>query len=136
MSTKWREDLNYSHEKVMEIRTAATAFMNDTTWIAFFRKNMQYILDDAIVFYKANDSQVNSKKSVLFAINAPKEDQDKEIFIDPNKEPLKKLNKNEFTSFLEIWIGEKNGKKFTFNLLKREAHQIMQAFVNKRTTDK
>jgi len=136
MTTKWREDLNYPHEKVMKIRTAATAFMDDTTWIASSRKNMQKILDDAAIFYKANDSQINSKKSVLLAINAAKKDQDKEVLIGPNKEPLKKLDKNEFTRFLGIWIGEKNGKKFTSNLLKREAHQITQALINKKTTDK
>ncbi len=46
---------------------------------------MQKILDEAAIFYKANDFQINSKKSILIAINAPKKDLDKEIQIGSHK---------------------------------------------------
>ena len=136
MSTQWRENLNFPYTKKMEIRTAATAFMDDTTWIASSAENMQQILNEAAIFYKANDSQINSKKSVLLAINASKDDQDKEVLIGPNKEPLKKLSKEEFTRYLGIHIGEIDHKKYVFDLLQREIFHITQALNNKKTTDK
>ena len=117
MKTSWQSDFNYPHKESIRLRTAATAFMNDTTWIASLKSNMQRILDEASIFYKANDSQVNGKKSVLIAINSPKEDLNKMVYIGPNKEPLKKTDESEFTRYLGIWIGERNHKKFTTNLL-------------------
>ena len=45
MEAKWRQDLNFTKTDKIELRTAATAFMDDTTWIASFKTNMQRILD-------------------------------------------------------------------------------------------
>ena len=136
MTTNWKKDLNLHHREKIEIRVAATAFMDDTVWISSSRRNMQKILDEAAIFYKANDSQINSKKSVLIAINAPKEDQNKEILIGPNKDPLKKIPKEAFARYLGIWIGEKNQKSFTYNLLQREIYQVTHSLKGKKTTDK
>ena len=136
MSAQWRENLNFPYTKKIEIRTAATAFMDDTTWIASSAENMQQILNEAAIFYKANDSQINSKKSVLLAINAPKDDQNKAVLIGPNKELLKKLSKEEFTRYLGIHIGERDHKKYVLDLLQREILHITQALNNKKTTDK
>src|SRR5438876_10359218 len=68
VETKWQPNLNRPDEESIRLRTAATAFMDDTTWIASSKSNMQRILDEAAIFYKANDSQVNGKKSVLIVI--------------------------------------------------------------------
>ena len=136
METSWRPDLNSSRREELRIRTAATAFMDDTTWLASSRENMQKILDEAAIFYKANDSQINGKKSVLIAINSPKEDEDKEVLIGPNKEPLKKTKTSEYTRYLGIWLGEKDHKKFTIGLLQREILQVTNALSKKKVTDK
>ena len=45
--------------------------MDDTTWIARSKKDIDSILDEARIFYKANDSQINGEKSVLIIINNP-----------------------------------------------------------------
>ena len=97
---------------------------------------MQRILDEAAIFYKANDSQVNGKKSVLITINSPKKDLNKVVYIGPNREPLKKLDKNDFTRYLGIWLEEKNQKKFIINLLQREIFQVTQALGKKKATNK
>src|SRR5271170_7608395 len=135
METRWREDLNHIKENQIKLRTAATAFMDDTTWIASSKSNLQKILNEVAIFYKANDSQINSKKSVLLTINASKNDPDDIVFIGPNKEPLKKMEKTEFTRYLGVWMGEKDHKKFTFDLLQREIFQITQVLKHKKTTD-
>src|SRR5438552_13244028 len=110
METKWQSNFNCPDKESIRLRTAATAFMDDTTWIASSKSNMQRILDEAAIFYKANDSQVNGKKSVLIAINSLKKDPYKVVYIGPNREPLKKLNENDFTRYLGIWLGKKDQK--------------------------
>src|SRR5271170_2314708 len=135
MKIKWRKNLNSPEEKIIKLRTAATAFMDDTTWIVSSKTNMQRILNEAAIFYKANDSQINRKKSVLLTINASKENTSNIVLIGPNKEPLDKMKEDEFTRYLSVWIGEKDHKKFTFELLQRENFQITQTLKHKKTTD-
>src|SRR5271154_5679829 len=128
METHWKKDK-------IKLRTAATAFIDDIIWIASSKANLQKILDEAAIFYKANDFQINSKKSVLLIINASKNDPNDIVFIRPNKEPLRKMEKYEFTRYLGVWMGEKDHKKFKFNLLQREIFQITQALKYKKTTN-
>jgi hypothetical protein len=45
--------------------------MDDTTWIARSKEDMDSILEEARAFYEANDSQVNGSKSILITINNP-----------------------------------------------------------------
>src|SRR5438552_5111180 len=108
METKWQLNLNCPDKESIRLRTAATVFMDDTTWIASSKSNMQRILNKAAIFYKVNDSQVNGKKSVLIVINSPKKDLNKVVYIGPNREPLKKLDENNFTRYLGIWLEEKD----------------------------
>ena len=136
METRWRQNLNDSKENKIKLRTAATAFMDDTTWVASSKSNMQKILDEAAIFYKANDSQINGKKSVLIVINGPKNEKENEVFIGPNRELLKKIEENDFTRYLGIWIGEKDHKKYTIDLMQREISRITQALKYKKMTDK
>ena len=58
------------------------------------------------------------------------------FFIGPNKEILQKTEENEFTRYLGIWLGEKDHKKYTINLVQREIFHITQALKYKKTTDK
>ena len=75
--------------------------MDDTTWIAKSRADMEAILEDAREFYKANDSQVNSSKSVLITINNPKESPGV-VHAGLNKEPVQELDQKEHARFLEV----------------------------------
>src|SRR5438876_768044 len=97
---------------------------------------MQRNLDESVIFCKSNDSQVNGKKSVLIAISRRKKDPNKVVYIGSSRERLKKLDKNDFTRYLGIWLGEKDQKKFIINLLQREIFQVTQALGKKKTTDK
>src|SRR5437667_333676 len=45
-------------------------------------------------------------------------------------------DKNEFIRYLEVWIREKDHKKFTIDLLQREIAHITQALKYKKLTDK
>jgi hypothetical protein len=75
MGCTWNPNLQHSTTESFKLKSAAIAYMDDTNWIARSKENMQLILDDAREFYRANDSQINSFKSVLIVINS----QDKSI---------------------------------------------------------
>ena len=62
---EWQPNLIDTSQENLRLRTAAVAYMDDTTWIARSKENMQKILEEAKIFYKANDSQFNGSKSVL-----------------------------------------------------------------------
>src|SRR5438552_16316086 len=112
----------------MKLQMAAMVYMDDTIWIASSKSNMQKILDEVTIFYKANDFQVNGKKSVLIAINAPKNVTNNTVFIESNKETLKKTKENKFVRYLEVWIGERDHKNFTIGLLQQMFDQITHTF--------
>jgi hypothetical protein len=65
--------------------------MDDTTWISYSKQSLQEILNEAREFYKANDSQVNSLKSVLLNINSSEEQKDDFVEAGLNKEVVQKL---------------------------------------------
>ena len=74
MKCIWRPDFQSSEEKTIQLRSAAVAFMDNTTWIANSKENFQRILNEAREFYIANNSQINSNKSVLLTINKRKDE--------------------------------------------------------------
>ena len=80
--------------------------MDDTTWIAKSKEDMIEILEESKVFYKANNSQVNGKKSVLITINNPNKNS-AIVTVRPNKEPVIKLDRKQYIRFLGIWLGSK-----------------------------
>src|SRR5438552_18093428 len=96
---------------------------------------MQQILDDAREFYKANDSQINSSKSVLIVINNKNRTTIQEVQAGLNKETVCRLGKKDFTRFLGVWIGSMNSKKDILRI-KKEVQNISTAFKHKKATEK
>jgi hypothetical protein len=87
----------------IENRTAAIAYMDDTTWIASSKQNLQEILDEAKEFYQANDSQINSMKSVLLNINSTEErEQENFVYAGTNREKVQRIKSGETTRFLGV----------------------------------
>jgi ribonuclease HI/endonuclease/exonuclease/phosphatase family metal-dependent hydrolase len=132
----WTPNVNTSNKRIIETRNAAIAYMDDTTWIARSKKNMQLILDDAREFYKANDSQINSLKSVLIVINGKGNQERLEIKAGLNKEVVKKIDNREFARFLGVWIGSTNTRKDAIFRIKEEIRKIANALKHKKTTER
>ena len=121
----------------IKLRNATLAFMDDTTWIANSKRNMQSILNIAREFYKANDSQINSSKSVLIVINNKEEKTtNHKVQAGINKEIVTSLHKKEFTRFLGIWIGNLNPKKDAIMRIQNETRAIINALSHKKATKK
>ena len=93
MECKWNRYLSNHNKKdsYITVRQASIAYMDDTTWIAKSKQDMDNILEDAKTFYKANDSQINGEKSILITINNPNT-KPAIVQVGPNKERVVELD--------------------------------------------
>jgi len=80
--------------KSLLIRQAALAYMDDTTWIARSKQDMDHILERAKWFYAANDSQINGNKSILITINS-KNKMPNKVRIGVNQEEVVELDRKQ-----------------------------------------
>ena len=137
MKCSWNPDVNSSEKKLIKLRSATIAFMDDTTWIARSKENMQLILDDAREFYKANDSQINSSKSILIVINGKNRQMNEQhVKAGLRKEIVNRLDNKEFARFLGVWIGSTNPKKDIIPRIKNEINKITNVLKQKKATEK
>ena len=136
MNCTWNPKLHLPTKEVLTLRSTAIAFMDDTMWIARSKENMQQILDDAREFYKANDFQINSFKSVLIVIINKNRTIIQEVQAGLNKETVCRLGKKDFTRFLGVWIGSMNSKKDIILRIKKEVQNISTALKHKKATEK
>ena len=93
------------------------------------------ILDKAREFYRANDSQINSNKSVLIVINR-KEEESKSVQAGLNMELVTMLDNKETTRFLGIWIDSKEHKKATIDKIKQDINKITSVLKGKKAIEK
>ena len=137
LSCEWNSDFSNHDKKPLRLSTrqATIAYMDDTTWIAKSKKDMDHILDEARVFYKANDSQVNGEKSVLITINNPNHNPAK-VVVGPKKETVTELDRNLHARFLGVWIGCKKQTKDSANRALEEIVAIYKVLYSKWMTEK
>jgi Reverse transcriptase (RNA-dependent DNA polymerase) len=140
MSCTWSTDFSKSIDrkdtfKTLSIRQAAIVYMDDTTWIAKSKQDMNLILERAKWFYAANDSQINSRKSVLITINS-KNNEPNKINMGINQEEVIELNRKQHSRFLGIWLGSKDHSKDTVQRIQQEIKSVLTILKKKRITDK
>jgi hypothetical protein len=101
---------NYSpiHQTEKSIKLSSLVYMDDTTWVARNRIEMNKILQIATEFYTINDIEVNTEKSKLIVINGTKKVR-KEVTL--NGHAIKCTEKSKAERFLGSWIQEKPGKQ-------------------------
>jgi hypothetical protein len=109
--------------------------MDDTTWIAKSKKEMSLILDEARIFYRANDSQVNGEKSILITINNSDPSPAK-VKVGPKEEEVTELDRSLHTRFLGVWIGNKNQRIDSAKRVESEIEAIYKVLYSKWIMDK
>src|SRR5271170_537265 len=111
-----------------------SAFMDDTTWIANNKQNLQQIITSAEQFYEINDIQTNPKKSELLIINGSLQERETGIIL---KEQLVKGSPPDTpVRILGIWHTSKGNKKFQIELIKQKVTRTKNLITYKRITDK
>ena len=96
---------------------------------------MDSILDEARIFYKANDSQVNGEKSVLITINN-KNSKPANVQVGPNNETVVELDRSSHSRFLGIWIENKNQIRDSIQKALEEVTTICNVLRSKWMTEK
>jgi hypothetical protein len=137
MQCTWQSNMASQESSKLELRSAAIAYMDDTTWVSYSKQNLQMILEDAREFYLANDSQINSSKSILLNINSTIEkDLNNNVQAGLNRDIIQRMSSKESTRFLGIWLGSKDPKKDTVLRIQQEIDKITSILKNKKATDK
>jgi exonuclease III/ribonuclease HI len=137
MQCRWHPNMETEVEDSLELRSAAIAYMDDTTWIANSKQSLQKTLDEAREFYKANDSQINSRKSVLITINSSEsQEENNHVHAGLDGGKVERIKPDEYTRFLGVWIGSKNQKKDTIHRIQEEVNKIKVPLERKKITDK
>ena len=137
MSCEWNPNLSEYGKKPKRllIRQAAIAYMDDTTWIARSKRDMDLILEEARVFYKANDSQINGEKSVLITINNSSSNP-AEVTVGPKREIVTELDHSLHTKFLGVWIGRGRQSRDSAKRAANEIAAIYKVLYSKWMTEK
>src|SRR5581483_9344841 len=105
MSSKWTSDYNTNTIKEKEITLGSIVYMDDTTWMAKGKKEMERILQIAEKFYYINDIEVNAEKSKLIVLNTKK----RELKIDLMGKQITASKEEKAERFLGSWIQRKPG---------------------------
>jgi hypothetical protein len=120
---------NYTIEQ--EIPTIA--FMDDTTWIAPNKNNMEEILSIADEFYTMTNTAINKDKSVLKtnAKNLPKS-----LILTFGRNQINIENTTDPVRFLGVWVKLVISKKHTIDQSRREIKKFVNIIKRKPLTDK
>jgi hypothetical protein len=137
MECRWKQDVSKQdkEESYLMIRQAAIAYMDDTTWIARSKKDMDSILKEASSFYRANDSQINGEKSVLITINNA-DPNPASVKVGPNEDTVLESDRNAHSRFLGVWIGNKNQRRDSAKRAANEIVAIYKVLYSKWMTEK
>src|SRR6185369_2459995 len=101
-------------------RVSCLAFMDDTTWVANSRSELQKVLDDAAQFYKANDSQINGSKSQLIAINCKPDERLNPIIAGTHHDHVFPELPHNPVCFLGVFFCETDHKKAVVKIITNE----------------
>jgi exonuclease III/ribonuclease HI len=134
LRVKWQTNIDKSYVQENTQKITGTAYMDDTTWYAYNKHNMQKTLDTTSEFFHLNDINLNEEKSALICINTPEEDETTGITINGHK--ILPKGKNEPTRILGVWICGSGKKKFQKALIKEKIITTTKILKWKTITDK
>ncbi|KAG0358382.1 hypothetical protein BGZ54_010444 [Gamsiella multidivaricata] len=110
------------------------AFVDDTTWLAGSKQNMQDILDVVTFFFILSGVEINAKKTKVITHNSKRTGQETLMFGTPAEE-IRPVEKNEEVRILGVWVNER-GTSTPTQSLEREVDTICSILKPKAVTDR
>ena len=136
MRAQWTTNIKTEEKTELTHCISHAAFVDDTTWAARGRGEMQTILRTATEFFKINDIEVNTNKTKVITINATAENRRKSLTFGDQNAKLKILKANEGTRILGVWFSE-DGRLATHKAkLQEKVDNTVDTIKGKRITDK
>ena len=133
MKHSWKPNVLTNEEKYIEQEVPTIAFMDDTTWIAPNKNNLEQILEIADEFYIMTNTAINKDKSVMITNN---KQTTQPIPIRFGDKTISIINSTEPVRFLGVWIKLSISKKHTIEQSKKEVKRFVSTVKRKPLTDK
>jgi len=124
------------------------AFMDDTTWISFTKRNLEHILNIANSFYDLNNISVNNDKAVIITNQTNSITIDLELghstqlsLFNNNTQlsqiyRIKTILPSQSTRVLGVWFNSQCNKSFVINQVRSEIRTDTRIMKHKILTDK
>jgi hypothetical protein len=137
MKHNFRENLYIPQTTTESITISSMAYMDDTTWIASSKQNMESILQTADDFNHLNNIKVNKQKSELL-MHVPGQPYNDEVSIEFGQETIRirPARRGESIRLLGIWVNLNKDRKFVINQAKDEISNLCHRIKKKKLTDK
>uniref|UniRef100_U9U0R0 Reverse transcriptase domain-containing protein n=1 Tax=Rhizophagus irregularis (strain DAOM 181602 / DAOM 197198 / MUCL 43194) TaxID=747089 RepID=U9U0R0_RHIID len=125
MELKWPYNTICNEKRNVRIRTAASAYADDTQWIAKSKNEARKITLIADEFFDINDIKINGEKSEIIVVN-PEDNNEEERFIEIGKNRDKvTANKGSVPiRILGVWFKADKGDKHTEGIVKKEISTV------------
>lgn len=107
-------------------------YVDDTTWVASSRVELQQILNKTKLFYEINDSQINVKKFKLLMINGGKQEKIEGVRAGLKGEKVCPKLEMDVIRYLGIYYTVKHQDKVIFNIIKRKIKTVVEILKWKR----
>src|SRR6185369_10321798 len=115
---------------------SSLAYMDDTTWTAPSKSNMELILKTAESFYDLNGIKVNKKKSELLVINSPTPIPSTYIHFGKDNTKVYAKPINSSIRFLGVWINAKGSTSYVKTSVQNEIIRMESIMRHKFLSDK
>jgi len=136
----WQPDITVDSYCNSDIRFTSQAYMDDTTWLAHSKLQLEKTLHIADEFYNINNIQVNKDKSVLLTNNRDVHKNNLPLTISlsfgTSHISITPLKKKESTRVLGVWINLECNLTFVIKQANGDTNRFIKTIKPKRLTDK
>ncbi|GBC09777.1 hypothetical protein RclHR1_00910027 [Rhizophagus clarus] len=132
MKLRWPDDTFCNDKQIILIRTAASAFADDTQWIAKSKDEAKKITLIANKFFDINDIKINGEKSEIIVVNL-EDNNESERFIEI-EESKDKVTANKGSvpiRILGVWFKANKDDKHIEVIIKKEISTVLGAIRRK-----
>ncbi|GES75350.1 hypothetical protein GLOIN_2v1765740 [Rhizophagus clarus] len=129
---RWPDDTFCNDKQIILIRTAASAFADDTQWIAKSKDEAKKITLIANKFFDINDIKINGEKSEIIVVNL-EDNNESERFIEI-EESKDKVTANKGSvpiRILGVWFKANKDDKHIEVIIKKEISTVLGAIRRK-----
>ncbi|GET56608.1 reverse transcriptase family protein [Rhizophagus irregularis DAOM 181602=DAOM 197198] len=135
MELNWPDNVFNNNKRKITVRTAVSAYADDTQWIAKSKNEAEEILLIADEFFDINDIKINGEKTEIIVVN-PEESNENERFLEIGKNNDKVfVNKGSVPiRILGVWFKADKGDKHIEAIVKKEISTIVGAIRHKHIT--
>ena len=130
-TVSWKADLMEKKELREKCTISVAAYVDDTSWIARGKQQMQNFLNTAMEFFNINDVEINPKKTKVIAINASSQNRNTPLLFGSPTTELQVAQKEEGVRVLGVWFSEDGKLKNHMQVMRNRVNNIVETIKDK-----